>query len=539
MEGFKTWCVRMEKIRLDEKSWWASAGSTLPNPDRDLNAIKAASQECLHCKNTSKVVFEQGWACLKASCDKFFVFGSPVDDRKLFYTEEFLKERTAYSGNAPGPLAPPLMTEADMIIAGSHGTEAAFKQGIVCPLCKGCSRRTQWSKWSCETAGCGFTHSLPFRMTSVKDTMKDVGRNPPQQNYALDFGIKYEAKRVGAYNVFEYGMPGPDGNVVGVLKLFKSTDVINHQPEGPNDLFRLMQESDFDLRRRPVRQPNSSGEILTNHFATNWGAPYKFVVTQSSRGFSEAPTVIVKALKRLTWAGEQALTDIGESFHPFNELLSIGYFEDCSIGFHDDGESTLGPTVATLSLGGSATMALRPKAKATMGNISRNAKGTKTPVLRVTLDHGDMVIMHGSGVQQYYEHEVIPSGTLRFALTCRYVRPDTLENDAEREDARIKGALPEGHEQYKYSGDENDIFTPEEMEKAKKTERLNALMRSLSDAAAIFRAGASQGDDDERCQMRDLMGQFENEALAPGVVGKPICRKDCGDEVDVTMPNAP
>lgn len=537
----------MEKIHLGQKSWWAKVGSPLPNPERDLNAIKAALKKCIHCTNTSKAIFEQGWTCLKSSCDKFFVFDSLLDNRELTYSEAYLQERTAYSGHEPGPLAPPLMTEADMIISGKRGTEAAFKQGIVCPLCKGCSRRTQWSKWSCETAGCGFTHSLPFRITNVKDTMTDIPRHVAQQNYADGFGIKFEPKRIGAYDVFEYGMPGPDGKVVGVLQLFKSTETINHQHDGPNDLFRLMQESDFDLRRRPVRQPNSSGEILTNHFATNWGAPYKFVVTQSSRGFSEAPTVIIKALKRLTWAGEQALADTVEPFHPFNELLSIGYFEGCSIGFHDDGESTLGPTVATLSLGASATMALRPKAKAAIGAASRNAKGTKNPVLRITLDHGDMVIMHGYGVQKYYEHEVVPSGTLRFALTCRYVQPDTLGNDAEREDARIKGTLPEGHEQYTYDGDENAIFTPDEMKKAETAERLNAMMRTFNDAAVIFKASASQGDVDELCQMRNLMrdqmqtfmGQFENGALAPDVVGEPMCTKDCGEEVGVTMPSAP
>ncbi|OBT57358.1 hypothetical protein VE04_02764 [Pseudogymnoascus sp. 24MN13] len=554
VEGYKTWCVRIEKIRLDEKSWWAKAGSTLPSPYRDLGAIKAASGKCCVCGDISKAIFEQGWVCLKASCDKFFVFDSPIDDRKLIYTETFLKERTAYTGNAPGPLAPPLMTEADMIITGKRGTEFAFKQGIVCPLCKGCSRRKQWSKWICETVGCGFTHSLPIQIMSVKDTMSDIARNHRQQNFEPKFGIKLEEKTMGAYNVFEYGVPGPKGNIVGVLRLFKSSDAINRKPDGPDDLFRLMQESDFDLQRRPVRQPNSSGEVLTNHFATNWGAPYKFVVAQSSRGFSEAPIVIVKALKRLTWAGEQTLTDVGEPFHPFNELLSIGYFQDCSIGYHDDGESTLGPTVATLSLGASATMSLRPKAKAAVGVTSKNAKGTKAPVIRVTLEHGDMVIMHGSGVQTYYEHEVVPHGTLRFALTSRYIQPAELESDAVREEARIKGALPEGHEQYKYDGDENVIFSPEEMKKAEKEARIHALMRSVNESTAIRKAIESQGDDDELCQMRNILGEHirgfmgdempglmsacGNGALAPEEVGEAICRKENLEEVDVPMASA-
>jgi hypothetical protein len=51
-----------------------------------------------------------------------------------------------------------------------------------------------------------------------------------------------------------------------------------------------------------------------------------------SKGFDEAPPVIIKSLKRLTWAGEQTLAETVELFHPFNELLSIGYFEETSIG---------------------------------------------------------------------------------------------------------------------------------------------------------------------------------------------------------------
>lgn len=51
-----------------------------------------------------------------------------------------------------------------------------------------------------------------------------------------------------------------------------------------------------------------------------------------SKGFDEAPPAILKALKRLTWAGEHAVSNQLATFVPFNELLSIGYFEDTEIG---------------------------------------------------------------------------------------------------------------------------------------------------------------------------------------------------------------
>lgn len=80
----------------------------------------------------------------------------------------------------------------------------------------------------------------------------------------------------------------------------------------------------------------------------NKGARYKFGVTVQSKGFSEAPDVILRALQRLIWAkhvavehsnafiraldprygGERAVvSDSGD----FNELLALGYMEQDKI----------------------------------------------------------------------------------------------------------------------------------------------------------------------------------------------------------------
>ena len=48
-----------------------------------------------------------------------------------------------------------------------------------------------------------------------------------------------------------------------------------------------------------------------------------------------------------------------------------------------------------------------------------------------------------------------PIGILRFALTCRYIVPSTLANDAEREDARLKSIIPAHLSNYIYDGDLN------------------------------------------------------------------------------------
>lgn len=58
--------------------------------------------------------------------------------------------------------------------------------------------------------------------------------------------------------------------------------------------------------------------------------PYKYVVAVDSKSFGEAPKAILRALHRLTWAGEQAVTD--GTFQKFNELLTVGYFQEQKMG---------------------------------------------------------------------------------------------------------------------------------------------------------------------------------------------------------------
>lgn len=90
----------------------------------------------------------------------------------------------------------------------------------------------------------------------------------------------------------------------------------------------------------------------------------------------------------------------------FNELLALGYFEGSKISYHDDGEKELGPTVATLSLGSPAVMRFRPKRKTRLGQEGKGKRGEKPSVLSFVLNHGDMVIMHGTDIHREYEVSV-------------------------------------------------------------------------------------------------------------------------------------
>ncbi|RDW62154.1 hypothetical protein BP6252_11587 [Coleophoma cylindrospora] len=448
--GVTTWCARLEKIDLATKSWWAPKDSPLVPESRHYGEMTSCAT-CISCRVVSKEIYNVGWACLNNACkDAYYHFaGGPYVDSQIDYNQEFMQERTPFGGSSSDPIAPPLLTKTDLEAMGAFGFESICKQGIVCPECKCCSRRIEWQKWNCENPHCDFTYSIPHETIPIEDVISRSMTQPSKD--IIRGGIRRGLRTLGHYDVSEYAIPGCEKDIGFVLH-FQANGIINQQPDGPNDLFRQMQEFDFGLKRSPSRQKDSTGEVLTSHWAANWGAPYKYGVSVLSKGFDEAEPVIMKAVQRLTWAGKHAITDDIADFQPFNELLSIGYFEGTHIGYHDDGEKELGPTVATLSLGAQAVMRFRPKVKSGLGAkctsgrrtyAEKNSKRNMDCVLQITLRHGDIV------------HAVDPQGELRFALTCRYVRPEMMANDAEREAARVKGTLPPDSDKYIYDGDIN------------------------------------------------------------------------------------
>lgn len=196
--------------------------------------------------------------------------------------------------------------------------------------------------------------------------------------------------------------------------------------------------------------------------------PYRYVVSVDSKGFNEAPPPVMHCLSRLTWAARQ----VAGNNCPPNELLAVGYFEEMAMNvsssylffhfsltpkrsntnivkYHDDGESSLGPTIATLSIGGKARMVVRLKDKYYRGRTAGNKlidddpvmvsceeyeqrmalkhefdNGSITleeynqrrsqiyktirrreahPIIELDIEHGDLVIQHGEDLQKYYE----------------------------------------------------------------------------------------------------------------------------------------
>ncbi|KAL2757753.1 hypothetical protein ACRALDRAFT_2016840 [Sodiomyces alcalophilus JCM 7366] len=472
---------------------------------------------CVECKHPSKTIFEGGiWTCLRKDCMVAFQFPLDVNASSLAYSAEFISERTDFAP-PPQPLRPALPTLGD----DSCGTEIEFRRGIVCPECFGCSRRRNWDRWVYETPGCPFVLIAPpppYPLCRIEKENWEINRRKSLKQSRLGENIAVSRLTIGAYSVYQYLLPHVKdrSKVIGSVHIFRATASTNARPDGPNSLWDEMQlaaNQGFGLQRNPVRLAGRRSsprmhvdikvrsadtvldktEVLTRHFQQNWGAPYKFVVNVLSKSFEEAPDAILKALMRLRWAGRESVRcttqafsavengglipaeSLATEFVDFNELLSLGYMEgdrisvrchspevpmlerpmdsnSCTPQYHDDGEDTLGPTVATLSLGSPAVMAFRMKKK---------YNSAQREMLRFPIYHGDMVVMHGTDIHQFYEiwatdrecqqHKVDPAGMRRFAMTSRNIVLDTLDEQT-RLEAMRKGHLPERAHDWQYDG---------------------------------------------------------------------------------------
>ncbi|KAK3365209.1 hypothetical protein B0T24DRAFT_428302 [Lasiosphaeria ovina] len=492
--GIRVFRVRYEKADLQKPSWWTAHRDAYGPAPSSLHAIKTTWKTCSECGKSSKLIYTIGWTCLNHDCACFFKRPAiktediiKIEDgdtemrsdedmpEDLEYNEAFLCERAPFIGPIP-PLRPP-MAETE----GRHGTELALRRGFVCPDCGCCNRRVYWNRWLCEN--CNRTWDAPMAHYPLSLLEKEVAEfdrlmtKRRETNLVIDDQLATRLNRtclngtqtitLGSYTARQYFLPDPSGNIIGSFTLLMSNRQINSQPFGPDQLFREIEQKDIGLKRNPVAIPGHKLEGYTRHFQQNFGARYKFGVAVQSKGFDQAPEVILRALHRLIWAGSSAVKKTTEwidkdgrgphsppsDSNDFNELLALGYMEDDRISYHDDGESELGPTVAALSLGSPSIMKFRPKVKIDFGRpLSKNSKGLYRDVLEVPMKHGDIMVMHGQAIHKLYEHTVEPMGGRRFSLTCRYIDPDKMQSQGDKDDAAVKGAIPAASFAFKYDG---------------------------------------------------------------------------------------
>ncbi|KAK4240107.1 hypothetical protein C8A03DRAFT_13524 [Achaetomium macrosporum] len=489
-----TWRMRLEKADLTEPSWWVHSSQDAKISDPSVaQSIKAPVAICEKCKTPSKEIFNVGWFCLNHECKYYyrFAYGTVVALKGLAYTEVFLNERTPFEGEIPS-IVPPIPDPT-----GLHGTELSLRRGFVCPDCGCCNRRVYWNRWVCENKDCQYARDAPMlpypdalleqenakfeeKMRSRRLTYGVNENSLNQDGFEMDpFATVYQrgylqfsqTLTLGGFKVRQYFLPDAQGRVLGSFSIFSASGKVNKRPNGSNDLFRTLEVTDIGLRRNPAAVVGHKLEGYTRHFQQNFGARYKFGVAVQSRGFSEAPDVILIALQRLIWARQMAveasnafIRQLDERFvgphalvtdvNDFNELLALGYMEDDKINYHDDGEKELGPAVAALSLGSPSTMKFRPKRKTGFFLPTKKDRGRPgyKEVLEVTMKHGDMMVMVGTEIQKVYEHTVDPHGMRRFSLTARYIDPEKMESQEDRNEAITRGAIPPRAQAFVYDG---------------------------------------------------------------------------------------
>lgn len=241
--------VRLEKINLAAKSWWAPKDSDPLPEHRNLDQFKTIEKECTTCKQSSKEIYNAGWTCLQYPCTDFFKFSEGYDDSKLAYNEQFLKERKRHSTEAS--IVPPLLTDEDLRAMDAFGIEKECKRGIVCPRCKCCSRRIEWRQWSCENPTCDFTYRTSQTPVPINEV---IARSNPPMADIVGASLRFMQKVMPPYVIHEYVLPDENGQSIGFVRHFKANGLINKQYDGPNDLFRQMQERDFGMKRNVSRQ---------------------------------------------------------------------------------------------------------------------------------------------------------------------------------------------------------------------------------------------------------------------------------------------
>lgn len=475
---------RFEKLNLQKESWWKPENEETVV---DLGAMEPlVEQTCDDCGNTSTQIYLNGWMCLQPQCKAFwriiddlslgsYKISHEPDEASLIYDPRFLKQKTAWpNDDTEYPLAfnaPEISTHA---MAGED-TSQAFWSGIVCPDCGKCNSRLGWKGWECSNPSCSFKKEPPHSLIpamALHDPFWPLTNSYTMSRDTHSALVSISISFAHGYRVNRYTIPGLDGCFITHMIANKA---VLEELGGPDAIFEELQQTDIGLRRRAMPNGQLKGESYCRHFTVNYGMPYKFIAATASHSFEGAARPITATRSRLNWAARYLLGSTHRPEEEFNEVLALGYFESQKINYHDDGEFGLGPTIATLSLGAPGTMRIRMKARhfhgcssasvydssrplpgceaydqrlalhpelqslklsepkayrARLKQIPKELKlksaGNAKDVLKMELGHGDVVVMHGAEVQKYYEHAVEHAGKLRFALTCRYIDPESL-----------------------------------------------------------------------------------------------------------------
>lgn len=251
---------------------------------------------CQTCNHVSKHIYNEVWTCLHHKCEQFFkdANGSDLDPMVLTYTDTFLMQTVLYPGPADPhtkspSIIPALPTES---AAGlGLGTSKVARLGLVCPVCRCCSRRCHWIGWQCENTACAY--SLDGRIACypldlvkketaehTKQMQKRVQNNARKEELSVTIfdtttllmarNISKIVEQVEGTTTTLYLVPHPqDGTIIGSIAHFRPNESLLSEPNGPDDLFTEIQSKDFGLTRNAARCIGSKFSSSHNSLSFN------------------------------------------------------------------------------------------------------------------------------------------------------------------------------------------------------------------------------------------------------------------------------
>ncbi|KIJ49566.1 hypothetical protein M422DRAFT_225410 [Sphaerobolus stellatus SS14] len=419
---FVRWKFLFQWVERQGNPWWWTNEDPVPSTHRleGRHLLTQTVRNCPTCNVRSVDIYSGGWLCTNSACSSYFFIN--------LYPRYYPSPKNI--GYAPGFLA--LQDQSDIDLQDTStldiepafpvqqlfnatgeespqdGTTRPFWKGFFCKECGRLSCREFWTHWECNNCKKQFiVKTLPYSAPPA-----------PSGPAQLD-GLRNEGRRRDGKEHFRhltYVLPENRGTIH--LLRAQETDLASV-------IWKLYQKDaqkqEF-FRRYGMKNHKLKGRMLSHYFSQNSGAHYSYVGGTENTVPLDTYESVQEAMKYIQRRATEALgTD-----PDFNEILSAAYMADQKMEFHSDGESDLGPIVAGLSLGAPATMRFREvPSKWRKAHASGEERRSPPVFLNLSLKHGDMVVMEGADIQEYYQHAVYPEG-FRIAATARFIKTKGL-----------------------------------------------------------------------------------------------------------------
>ncbi|KZV82751.1 hypothetical protein EXIGLDRAFT_335607 [Exidia glandulosa HHB12029] len=366
-----------------------------------------ADRKCTKCRQPAKAIFSQGWMCLNTVCQAYWrLVDVPDGSQPSPYGDGM-----TYNPAFVAPTTTPQLLLARCKVETYCPRQPAQSQlrGFWCERCGKVTCRIRWETWECDSCKNAVSTSMPLQNAAALQ---------PSSGLAFDADVELQE---GVISMQRYTLVVDNEGHVAVVHRFTfpfNRGVIYHimgnsAINAPVDAAFAQCQTEFaeqPFLRRQYLESHKTGPtaLLTQYFSQNFGAPYKFAAeTDTNVPFDSAPGCIHASLAIINGRARR----VDESTE-FNEVLVAAYLDGQQMHYHSDFEAGLRDDIATLSMGSPALMKFR---------LVSPSKGKKHPTcLSLTLSHGDVLVMHGVGIQQYYQHMVAPAG-FRIAATARYI----------------------------------------------------------------------------------------------------------------------